>query len=128
QSIPGVGPLTSTALVALVGDVVRFPTGRHFASYLGLTPREHSSGTKRRLGRISKRGDRYLRSLLVHGARAVLNSPRTKTNPDRLRSWALGVEASRGHNKAVIALANKLARIAWAVWRRDVEFESQKAA
>jgi transposase len=72
QSIPGVGLLTATALVAFVGDVFRFPTGRHFASYLGLTPRERSSGMIRRLGRISKRGDTYLRMLLIHGARSAL--------------------------------------------------------
>jgi transposase len=72
RSIPGVGLITATALVAFVGDVQRFPSGRHFASYLGLTPRERSSGLVRRLGAISKRGDVYLRMLLIHGARAVL--------------------------------------------------------
>jgi transposase len=72
RTIPGIGLLTATALVAFVGDIQRFPSGRHFASYLGLTPREHSSGTSRHLGAISKRGDRYLRTLLTHGARAVL--------------------------------------------------------
>src|SRR6185436_1501055 len=73
-SIPGVGLITATALVAFVGDVQRFPTSRHFASYLGLTPREHSSGLIRRLGGISKRGDVYLRMLLVQGARSVLGA------------------------------------------------------
>lgn len=72
RTIPGVGLLTASALVAFVGDARRFPSGRHFASYLGLTPREHSSGLRRRLGAISKRGDPYLRMLLIHGARAVL--------------------------------------------------------
>ena len=71
-TIPGIGLLTATALVAFIGDIRRFPSGRHFASYLGLTPREYSSGLKRRLGRISKRGDGYLRTLLIHGARSVL--------------------------------------------------------
>jgi transposase len=128
RTIPGVGLLTSTALVAFVGDVSRFPSSRHFASYLGLTPRERSSGSTRSLGRISKRGDSYLRMLLIHGARSVLTRAKTMKNPDRLRTWAAQVQAARGHNKAAVALANKLARIAWAVWSRDVEFEANAAA
>jgi transposase len=117
RSIPGIGLLTATALVATVGDMTRFPSARHFASYLGLTPREHSTGQQGRLGAISKRGDRYVRMLLIHGARAVLCHAKTKTAPapDRLRAWALQLERTRGHNKAAVALANKLARIAWAV-------------
>ncbi len=128
MSIPGVGLLTATALVAFVGDVRRFPSGRHFASYLGLTPREHSSGSVHRLGRISKRGDAYLRMLLIHGARAVLWAAQQKTHPGRLQAWALGVSLLRGPNKAAVALANKLARIAWAVWRTDRSFEQRHAA
>jgi transposase len=129
RTIPGVGLLTATALVAAVGDVQRFPSGRHFASYLGLTPRERSTGLRRRLGAISKRGDAYLRMLLIHGARAVLCHAKTKTapTPDRLRTWALQLERLRGHNKAAVALANKLARIAWAVWRNGSEFSSASA-
>ena len=124
RSIPGIGLLTATALVAFVGDVQRFPSGRHFASYLGLTPREYSSGLKRRLGRISKRGDSYLRMLLIHGARSVLcHAKRAKTH-DRLRTWALALEKRVKHNKAAVALANKLARIAWAVWKHDRAFAS----
>jgi len=117
-SIPGVGPLTATALLAFVGDVRRFPTGRHFASYLGLTPTEHSSGLTRHLGRISKRGDSYLRMLLIHGARSVLFASRRRTEPERLRAWAMTIEKRSGFNKAAVALANKLARIIWAVWRQ----------
>lgn len=117
-SIPGVGPLTATALLAFVGDVRRFPTGRHFASYLGLTPTEHSSGLTRHLGGISKRGDSYLRMLLIHGARSVLFASRRRTEPERLRVWAMTIEKRRGFNKAAVALANKLARIVWAVWRQ----------
>ena len=120
RTIPGVGLLTATALVAFVGDVQRFPSGRHFASYLGLTPRESSSGLQRRLGRISKRGDPYLRTLLIHGARSVLcHAKKAKTERDRLRTWALERERARGHNKAAVALANKLARIVWGVWKHD---------
>jgi transposase len=122
RTIPGVGLLTATALVAFVGDVGRFPSARHFSSYLGLTPRERSSGLRRRLGAISKRGDVYIRMLLTHGARAVLWKARSRKQPDRLRTWALRLEQLRGHNKATIALANKLARIVWAVWRSDGKF------
>jgi transposase len=116
--------LTATALVAFVGDLRRFPTARHFASYLGLTPRERSSGSQRRLGRISKRGDTYLRTLLTHGARAVLRVAHVAGLPTRLHAWVLGVEQRRGHNVAAIALANKLARIVWAVWRQERAFSA----
>ena len=90
--------VTSTALVGFIGDIRRFPTGRHFASYLGLTPREYSSGLKRNLGRISKRGDGYLRTLLIHGARSVLVHAR-KQQPDRLRVWANTLAKTHVHNK-----------------------------
>jgi transposase len=125
RSIPGIGLLTATALVAAVGDVLRFPSGRHLASWLGLTPREYSSGGVRRLGGISKRGDRYLRTLLIHGGRSVLLAAHRKKQVDGLRAWALRVERQHGHNKAAVALANKLARIAWAVWRRGESFQSR---
>ena len=124
RSIPGIGLMTSTALVAFVGDIQRFPSGRHFASYLGLTPREYSSGLRQRLGRISKRGDSYLRMLLVHGARSVLCHAKKATTHDRLRTWALELQKRSRHNKAAVALANKLARIAWAVWKNGREYES----
>ena len=124
RSIPGVGLLTASALVAFVGDVRRFPTARHFASYLGLTPKERSSGDQRRLGRISKRGDTYLRMLLTHGARAVLRAAHVTKSPTRLHAWALAVQRRRNHNVAAIALANKLARIAWAVWRQERPFQA----
>jgi transposase len=123
RTIPGIGLLTATALIAFVGNIQRFPSGRHFASYLGLTPREHSSGLIRRLGSISKRGDPYLRMLFVHGARAVLWSAKKPKQPHRLYSWALALEQSRGHNKAAVALANKLARIAWVVWSKNSDFK-----
>jgi transposase len=125
RSVPGIGLLTATALVAFVGDATRFRSGRRFASYLGLTPREYSSGCIRRLGRISKRGDVYLRTLLIHGARAALVAAKRKERPCRLMVWALELERRRGHNVATVALANKLARVAWAVWCRDVNYESK---
>jgi transposase len=123
RSVPGVGLLSATALYAFVGDVSRFPSGRHLASFVGLTPREYSSGLRRRLGRISKRGDAYLRLLLIHGARSVLWHAKRMKHRDRLRSWALRLERKVGHNKAAAALANKLARITWAVWKNDRDFE-----
>jgi len=127
QTIPGIGPISSTALVSFVGDVARFPSARYFASYLGLTPREHSSGLRRRLGAISKRGDTYLRMLLIHGARAVLWGTHRKGPHERIRTWAANVERQRGHNKAAVALANKMARLVWAVWKKDEDFQELPA-
>jgi transposase len=124
--IPGVGLLTATALVATVGHIHAFRRARRFASWLGLTPREWSSGGFRHLGAITKQGDVYLRCLLTHGARAVLRMAARAAHAGRpltrLQQWAQTVQRARGHNKATIALANKLARIIWAVWSRDVEF------
>jgi transposase len=127
RSIPGIGLLSATALVAFIGDVQRFASCRRFASFLGLTPREHSSGLTRRLGRISKRGDVYLRMLLIHGARSVLLAAKRAQQPDRLRAWALHLQQRCGHNKAAVALANKMARIVWAVWRHETSYQSQPA-
>ena len=126
-SIPGVGLIIATALVAFIGDLRRFPSARHFASYLGLVPRERSSGSFRRLGGISKRGDVYLRCLLIHGARSALRAASKAKTPDRLRSWALRLREKRGYNKAAVALANKLARILWAVATREGSFCSYPA-
>jgi transposase len=122
-TIPGIGLLAATALVAFVVGIHRFPSARHFASYLGLTPREFSSALKRRRGRISKRGDVYLRALLIHGARSVLWHAKRMEKPDHLRAWAVALEKRIKHNKAATALANKLARIAWAVWKKDRDFQ-----
>ena len=121
-SIPGVGLLTATAMVAATsGQVAHFKDARHFASWFGLTPKEHSSGGTRHLGRISKRGDRYLRMLLTHGARSILRAASVARNAgrpiDRLRTWALGVQGRTNHNKAACALANKLARLCYATLR-----------
>jgi transposase len=133
QQIPGVGVLTATALVGAVGHIHAFPRGRHFASWLGLTPRESSTGGHRYLGSISKRGDVYLRCLLTHGARAVLlTAQRTvRAAPHRatpFQQWAATLAVRRGHNKAAIAVANKLARRIWAVWHHDVDFTEQPRA
>ena len=130
-SVPGIGLLTSTAMLAAVGDARSFDSGRRYASFFGLTPREYSSGDHRYLGRISKRGNRYVRMLLTHGARSVLRSAavarRAGREVDRLRAWALAVQARSNHNKATCALANKLARIAWAVWVKHERFQAQAA-
>ncbi len=129
RSIPGIGLLTATAMVGFVGNVERFPSSRHFASYLGLTPREHSSGNRRRLGRISKRGDCYLRMLLIHGARSVLWSAHRPTiTPSSLQQWGLRLQQQRGYNKATVALANKLARRVWAVWKRGSDYQADYRA
>jgi transposase len=111
--IMGVGPLTSTALVAAVGDAQVFKNGRHMAAWLGLVPRQYSTGGKSRLLGISKRGDRYLRTLLIHGARSALRVMGHRG--DGRSRWAIEVARRRGANIATVALANKTARIAWAM-------------
>jgi transposase len=128
MSVPGVGVLTATALVAFVGDVRRFRSGRSFAAYLGLTPREHSSGNSRRLGSITKRGNGYVRMILIHGARSALRAGKITSEPDDLRTWALEIERRSGHNVAAVALANKLARVCWRVWRDQRSFQRRLAA
>lgn len=127
-SVPGIGPLTATALVAFVAEIHRFPSGRHFASYLGLCPRESSSGNIRRLGRISKRGDTYLRMLLIHGARSCLLAAKRRAQKRPLDTWALDLEQRRGHNRAAVAPANKMARIAWTVWKEERDYRVETGA
>jgi transposase len=127
QEIPGVGLLNATALRAAIGNIERFPSGRHLACWLGITAREHSSGEQRRLGPISKQGDVYLRTLLVHGARSALQAAqralRRGQSLDRLQAWALQTQQRCGCNKATVALANKLARIIWATWPYQRPFD-----
>jgi transposase len=120
QAIPGVGPLTATAILAAVPDATHFKNGRQLAAWLGLVPREHSTGGKPRLLGISKHGDVYLRTLLVHGARATLRWVDTK-HDDRSR-WLRALIARRGKNRAAVALANKNARIVWALLAHDQEY------
>lgn len=115
-TIPGIGPLTASALTASIGDPALFRSGRRLSAWLGLTPRENSSGGKQRLGRISKQGDPYLRRLLVIGATAVLRVNSTKRAPaSSLTAWATRLRAQKPYKVAALSLANKLARIAWAV-------------
>ena len=120
MAIAGIGPITATALVATVGDAKVFSHGRQFAAWLGLTPRQHSSGGKSKLGRISKRGDIYLRTLLIHGARSVLRLTAKKT--DLKSRWAEGLKQRSGNNIAATALAAKHARIIWAMLARDTDY------
>jgi transposase len=126
EQLRGIGPLTASALYALVGDARQYRNGREMAVSLGLTPRQHSSGGKeRRLG-ISKRGDKYVRTLLIHGARSALRTAPGKT--DRLSRWALAL-AERSHpNVAATALANKMARVAWAMLRHGTNYEPEHVA
>ena len=121
QQLRGVGPVVATALVAAVGDAEHFANGRQVAASLGLTPKQHSSGGKDRLLGISKRGDAYLRSLLIHGARSVIRTARLKN--DRLSRWVTHIAQRRHPNVAAVALANKTARIAWALLRRGMDYE-----
>lgn len=112
MQVPGVGPVTATALLATVGKAHAFRNGRQLAAWLGLVPRQHSSGGTRRLGRITNRGDVYLRTLLIHGARTVMRHLARRT--DATSRWVTALHARRGFNKAVVALAAKQARILWA--------------
>jgi transposase len=113
QAVEGIGPITASALVASVGDPANFRSGRQMAAWLGVTPKERSSGDSRRLGGITKRGDRYLRTLLIHGGRAVIKAA-SKRDSARNR-WARALVERRGTNKAAVAVANKNARIVWAL-------------
>jgi transposase len=125
MQISGVGPLTASALYSLVGDARQYRNGRELAVALGLTPRQHSSGGKEKLLGISKRGDKYVRTLLIHGARSALRTAPGRT--DRISRWALSL-AERSHaNVAVTALANKTARVAWAMLRHGTNYEPRCA-
>jgi transposase len=126
QQIPGIGPITATALVASVADAKQFDNGRQFAAWLGLVPRQYTTGGHVRLGRITKRGDAYLRTLLIHGTRAVLCS--TKDKPDRLSRWAEQLRARRGTRRTAVALAAKNARIAWVLLARGEDYQLRRAA
>ena len=114
--LPGIGPLTTIALVAAVGDGRGFKNGRQLSAWLGLVPRQHSTGGKPTLLGISKRGNSYLRKLLIHGARSVLRH--LKGKEDTWSCWLKGVEERRGKHRAYVAHANKVARVAWVLLAR----------
>jgi transposase len=124
-AICGIGPISASAIVASLGNANLFKNGRPFCAWLGLVPRQYSTGGKARLGRITKRGDIYLRTLLVHGARAALNILTKRT--DRLSTWIQALIARRGYKKAIVALAAKNARIAWAVLATGKAYAPDKA-
>ena len=126
MTLRGVGSLTASALAGVLGDAQAFKRGRDFAASLGLTPRQHSTGGRDRLLGISKRGDRYLRTLLVHGARAVLQFSATKD--DNLSQWLTRLAERKHPNVAAVALANKTARIAWAITCHDSVYDPDQAA
>ena len=125
RTIPGVGPITASAIVATAGDGHRFRNGREFAAWVGLTPLNRSSGGKERLGRISKMGDRYVRRLLVAGMTARLRQ--MKVNPDRVDPWAVALLERKPPRLATVAMANKTARIVWAVLTRSERYRPQAA-
>jgi transposase len=126
ETIPGVGVITATALVATIGDASQFRSGRQLAAWLGLVPRQYSSGGKERLGRISKRGDGYLRKLLVHGARTVLLWSRRKK--ETRSPWLEAMLARRPTNVVVVAMANKTARVVWALLSRGETYRTEAQA
>ncbi len=126
QAVPGFGPIGTTALLGAVGDGRAFRSGRELAAWLGLVPRQHTTGGKPRLYGISKRGDKRLRAVLIHGARAVVRHAARKADP--LSRWIRAVQARRGTNVATVALANKLVRIAWVLLARAEPYAPVRAA
>jgi transposase len=124
-TIPGVGLLSATALVAAIGDIRVFKNGRELAAWLGLVPRQHSTGGKTTLMGISKRGDTYLRTLLIHGGRTVVRV--AEKHQDRKNQWICEVEQRRGKNIAAVAVANKNARIAWALLSKQTTYQAVAA-
>jgi transposase len=125
-SIPGVGPITAMAIASTVPDPTMFRSGREFAAWLGLTPKSHSSGGKDKLGRISKRGDRYIRHLLYIGAGNAIRFAKARAATGE--AWIRALQARRPPKVVIIALANKMARIAWALMMRGESFRSPAAA
>jgi len=121
MQVSGIGAITASAIVCTVGNGRTFRNGRQFAAWLGLTPRQSSTGGVSRLGRITKHGDTYLRTLLVHGTRSDLT--RTPKRTDQKSRWAKALKQKKGWNKAAVALANKHARIAWALLANDMEYQ-----
>jgi transposase len=123
-SIPGIGPINATAIYSAVGNGSQFNSGREMAVWLGLTPRQSSSGNKLTSGGITKRGDRYLRTQLVHGARSILWRSKAKT--DQLNRWAYQVMIRRGAAKASVALAARLARLSWVLLQKQTPYVARK--
>ncbi|MBB2488197.1 IS110 family transposase [Mitsuaria sp. WAJ17] len=125
EKVPGIGPLTASALVASIGDAKNFDNGRQFAAWLGVVPRQHSSGGKPTLLGMSKRGDAYLRTMLIHGARSVIYRATQRADTD---SWLVKLTTRRNKNIAAVAMANKTARTVWALLAHGREFKAGYAA
>lgn len=123
EQLPGIGPVTASAVVATVGDFKQFRNGAQFGAWLGLTPRQNSSGGKNNLGAITKRGDMYLRMLLIQGAKSAVMNAHKRDDP--ISKWAHQLKEKSGWQKAVVALANKNARILWAVFVRGKPFDAR---
>jgi transposase len=121
QQLRGYGPMIATALIATVGDARQYRTSRQMAAAIGITPKQHSSGDRDRLLGISKRGDVYLRTLMIHGARSVVANAKHKDDP--LSRWVTGIATKRHPNVAAVALANKTARMAWAMLRNKTDYD-----
>lgn len=122
QAVEGIGEVTAVAIVSTMGNPHDFKNGRHFAAYLGLVPRQHSSGGRHQLLGITKRGDRYVRQLLVHGARSVLVCA-DKKKPNKRTAWITRLKCRAGSNRTCVALANKNARIAWALLKKEENYK-----
>jgi len=126
MEVPGFGPIVSTALVAAIGNGISFRKGRDLAAWLGLVPRQHSTGGKTRLLGISKLGNEYLRRMMLHGARSVVMQ--MERMPSALGEWLTGLAPRRHRNVTVVALANKMARIAWAILSKGTHYSAPALA
>ncbi|MCX9564229.1 IS110 family transposase, partial [Vibrio cholerae] len=125
RNIPGFGPILTAALISEVGTGTQFQNGRQFSAWCGLVPKQNSTGGKSSLGALSKNGNRELRALLIHGARAVVRCGVNKT--DAMGDWLRGLIARRGKAKAIVALANKLGRVAWHILAKHNEYDINRA-
>ena len=134
MAIPGIGLITATALIASIGNATNFENGRQLSAWLGLVPKQHSSGGKQKLLGISKRGDVYLRNLLIHGARSLFQSRvgaskepnKLEKNNSKFTDWMINLQLRRGYNTSVVAVANKLARVVFSVLRGNQTYNELK--
>lgn len=120
--VKGIGPKTATAVVAAIGKGTEFKNGRHFAAWLGLVPRQHSSSDRQVLMNMTKKGDKHLRTLFIHGSRAIVRVA-TNKNDSHMNQWVNQLKERRGFNKTTVAVANKNARIIWSMLRNETEYQ-----
>ena len=123
-SVPGIGPINAATIYASIGNGQNFKNGRHFAAWCGLVPKQNSTGGKNNLGGITKRGNSQIRQLLVHGARSALTWAVKRKEPDNMLNWALMLKNQKHHNKVTVALANKMARVVWAVIANEQPYQA----